>query len=73
MLVQSNVYLKLPNPNANCFEYQELKDAMLKTVAQLNEWAEEYDITEVYCTVKRITQPLTCQEAISFEFCSDRW
>ncbi|KAG1217315.1 hypothetical protein G6F35_009267 [Rhizopus arrhizus] len=36
----------LPNPNANCFEYQELKDAMLKTVAQLNEWAEEYDITE---------------------------
>lgn len=36
----------LPNPNASCFEYQELKDAMLKTVAQLNEWAEEYDITE---------------------------
>jgi glutamine amidotransferase len=46
--------LKLPNPNANCFEYQELKDAMLKTVAQLNEWAEEYNITEVYCTVNAL-------------------
>ncbi|KAI9483850.1 MAG: nucleophile aminohydrolase [Benjaminiella poitrasii] len=36
----------LSNPNANSFEHQELKEAMLKTVAQLNAWAEEYDITE---------------------------
>ncbi|KAI9277372.1 nucleophile aminohydrolase [Sporodiniella umbellata] len=36
----------LSNPNASSFEHQELKEAMLKTVAQLNEWAEEFDITE---------------------------
>ncbi|KAI8891423.1 N-terminal nucleophile aminohydrolase [Backusella circina FSU 941] len=36
----------LSNPDANKFDYQELKQAMLKTVAQLNTWAEEEDITE---------------------------
>ncbi|KAG2196212.1 hypothetical protein INT46_001709 [Mucor plumbeus] len=36
----------LKNPNANSFEHQELKEAMLKTVAQLNAYAEEYNITE---------------------------
>ncbi|KAI8073468.1 nucleophile aminohydrolase [Gilbertella persicaria] len=37
----------LSNPKANAFEHQELKQAMLKTVAQLNAWAEEFNITEV--------------------------
>ncbi|OBZ87421.1 putative glutamine amidotransferase DUG3 [Choanephora cucurbitarum] len=36
----------LSNPKANSFEHQELKEAMLKTVAQLNVWAEEHNITE---------------------------
>ncbi|CDS06948.1 hypothetical protein LRAMOSA09471 [Lichtheimia ramosa] len=36
----------LSNPKADKFDHQELKDAMLKTIAQLNEWAEEANITE---------------------------
>ncbi|KAI8972753.1 nucleophile aminohydrolase [Pilobolus umbonatus] len=36
----------LSDPNANSFEHQELKEAMLKTIAQLNEWAEEFGIEE---------------------------
>ncbi|KAL1929683.1 hypothetical protein VTP01DRAFT_1821 [Rhizomucor pusillus] len=36
----------LEDPKAERFKYQELKDAMLKTIAQLNEWAEEENITE---------------------------
>ncbi|KAJ8654991.1 hypothetical protein O0I10_009387 [Lichtheimia ornata] len=36
----------LSNPKAEKFDHQELKDAMLKTIAQLNEWAEEANITE---------------------------
>ncbi|ORE04963.1 N-terminal nucleophile aminohydrolase [Rhizopus microsporus var. microsporus] len=36
----------LSNPKANSFEHQELKEAMLKTIAQLNSWAEESDVTE---------------------------
>lgn len=38
---------QLSNPKAEKFDHQELKDAMLKTIAQLNEWAEEANITEV--------------------------
>ncbi|CAM0134736.1 glutamine amidotransferase subunit [Umbelopsis sp. WA50703] len=37
-------YLK--NADADTFEYNELKDAMLKTIAQLNQWADEANITE---------------------------
>ncbi|GAB5590078.1 glutamine amidotransferase subunit [Umbelopsis nana] len=37
-------YLK--DPSATVFEYNELKDAMLKTIAQLNEWADDAGITE---------------------------
>ncbi|KAI9317425.1 nucleophile aminohydrolase [Dichotomocladium elegans] len=36
----------LKNPKAEKFEHQELKEAMLKTIAQLNAWAEELNITE---------------------------
>ncbi|ORY97807.1 nucleophile aminohydrolase [Syncephalastrum racemosum] len=36
----------LANPNADSFEYQELREAMLKTIAQLNAWAEEAGINE---------------------------
>ncbi|KAG2215681.1 hypothetical protein INT45_000001 [Circinella minor] len=36
----------LDNPSADTFDHQELKAAMLKTIAQLNEWAEEANITE---------------------------
>ncbi|KAI8374399.1 nucleophile aminohydrolase [Radiomyces spectabilis] len=36
----------LANPNAASFEHQELKDAMVKTIAQINAWAEEAGITE---------------------------
>lgn len=41
------IAIQLKNPNGNSFEHQELKEAMLKTVAQLNAYAEEYNITEV--------------------------
>ncbi|KAF7721291.1 hypothetical protein EC973_004967 [Apophysomyces ossiformis] len=36
----------LSNPNADSFEHQELKNAMVKTIAQLNAWADEAGITE---------------------------
>ncbi|KAI8578163.1 hypothetical protein K450DRAFT_266181 [Umbelopsis ramanniana AG] len=36
----------LKNPDADTFDYVELKEAMLKTISQLNEWAEEAGITE---------------------------
>ncbi|KAI8063552.1 nucleophile aminohydrolase [Gongronella butleri] len=36
----------LPNIDAARFHHQELKEAMIKTIAQLNAWAEELDITE---------------------------
>ncbi|KAI8138952.1 nucleophile aminohydrolase [Fennellomyces sp. T-0311] len=36
----------LANPKADTFDHQELKSAMLKTIAQLNEWADEAGITE---------------------------
>ncbi|CAO3596789.1 unnamed protein product [Absidia cylindrospora] len=36
----------LSNPEADHFEHQELKDAMIKTIGQLNAWAEELGITE---------------------------
>lgn len=40
---------QLQNADADTFEYNELKEAMLKTISQLNEWADEANITEV-CT-----------------------
>ncbi|ORZ19903.1 nucleophile aminohydrolase [Absidia repens] len=36
----------LSNPEADHFEHQELKEAMIKTIGQLNAWAEELGITE---------------------------
>ncbi|KAG0168529.1 hypothetical protein DFQ30_004627 [Apophysomyces sp. BC1015] len=36
----------LSNPNADTFEHHELKHAMIKTIAQLNAWAEEAGIVE---------------------------
>ncbi|KAI9279473.1 nucleophile aminohydrolase [Umbelopsis sp. AD052] len=36
----------LKNPDADSFDYIELKEAMLKTISQLNEWADEAGITE---------------------------
>ena len=36
----------MDNPSADTFDHQELKAAMLKTIAQLNKWAEEANITE---------------------------
>ncbi|KAI9264139.1 nucleophile aminohydrolase [Phascolomyces articulosus] len=36
----------LENPKADTFDHQELKTAMLKTIAQLNTWAEEASIIE---------------------------
>ncbi|KAI8342396.1 nucleophile aminohydrolase [Chlamydoabsidia padenii] len=36
----------LANPDADHFEHQELKEAMIKTINQLNAWAEELEITE---------------------------
>ncbi|KAI9308413.1 nucleophile aminohydrolase [Cunninghamella echinulata] len=36
----------LSNPDAEKFEYQELKTAMIKTISQINTWAEELNITE---------------------------
>jgi glutamine amidotransferase len=42
--------MQLKNADADTFEYNELKDAMLKTIAQLNQWADEANITEV-CTL----------------------
>ncbi|ORX53215.1 N-terminal nucleophile aminohydrolase [Hesseltinella vesiculosa] len=36
----------LPNIDADRFDQTQLKEAMVKTIAQLNAWAEELDITE---------------------------
>ncbi|KAH8551681.1 glutamine amidotransferase [Umbelopsis sp. PMI_123] len=36
----------LKDPNADTFDYVELKEAMLKTISQLNEWADEAGINE---------------------------
>lgn len=38
---------QLADPHAERFTQQELREAMLKTIATLNDWARELNITEV--------------------------
>lgn len=40
-------FVQLPDANANYFTPAVLKQAMLDTIASLNEFAQEYGITEV--------------------------
>ncbi|KAG0178258.1 hypothetical protein DFQ29_003695 [Apophysomyces sp. BC1021] len=57
----------LSNPNADTFEHHELKHAMIKTIAQLNAWAEEAGIVEQWAGQGSKTNCIHGSEPLTFE------